>query len=103
MKIRFKLVRERRPDFLLFHIFNVRTTERDRLKAFLPENRIHSEIHYPIPPNMQTAMKGIIDNQPTPISKEIHETTLSLPISYGNTEDEIYKVCEVMNRFASKN
>lgn len=86
----------------VYHIFNIRTSERDHLKAYLLENKIHTEIHYPIPPNMQTAMKGIIDNQPTPLAKEIHDTTLSLPISYGNTGEEIFKVCEVMNNFASK-
>jgi dTDP-4-amino-4,6-dideoxygalactose transaminase len=87
----------------VFHIYNIRTPERDNLKAYLLDNGIHSEIHYPIPPYLQPAMKGIIDDQISPIAKEIHDTTLSLPISYGNTEDEIYRVCEVMNRFASKN
>ena len=76
----------------VFHIFNVRTKERDRLKEYLLDKGIHTEIHYPIPPNMQNAMKGIIDNQKTPIAKEIHETILSLPISFGNTEEEIFKV-----------
>lgn len=87
----------------VFHIYNVRTHLRDKLKAFLMENMIHTEIHYPIPPNEQQAMKGILDNQVTPLAKEIHETTLSLPISYGNTDDEIFRVCEVMNKFASGN
>jgi len=87
--------------FDVYHIFNVRTTFRNELKEYLMENKIHTEIHYPIPPNMQIAMKGILDSQSTPIAKEIHETTLSLPISYGNTDKEIYRVCEVMNKFAS--
>jgi dTDP-4-amino-4,6-dideoxygalactose transaminase len=86
----------------VFHIYNIRTPERDRLKAYLLDNGIYSEIHYPIPPYLQKAMKGIIDDQVSPIAKEIHDTTLSLPISYGNTEDEIYRVCEVMNQFATK-
>ncbi|MBK7627777.1 MAG: DegT/DnrJ/EryC1/StrS family aminotransferase [Bacteroidales bacterium] len=86
----------------VFHIYNIRTPDRDKLKAYLRENGIHSEIHYPIPPYLQTAMKGIIDNQISPIAKEIHDTILSLPISYGNTEDEIYRVCDVMNHFALK-
>lgn len=86
----------------VFHIYNVRTHLRDKLKAFLLENMIHTEIHYPITPNEQLAMKGILDKQVTPLAKEIHETTLSLPISYGNTDDEILRVCEIMNKFASK-
>jgi dTDP-4-amino-4,6-dideoxygalactose transaminase len=44
-------------------------------------------------------MKGIIDNQQTPIAEEIHSTVLSLPISYFHTDDNIYKVIETMNKF----
>lgn len=85
----------------VFHIYNIRTNLRDKLQAFLMENKIRTEIHYPIPPNEQLAMKGILDKQVTPLAKEIHETTLSLPISYGNTDEEVFRVCEIMNKFAS--
>jgi dTDP-4-amino-4,6-dideoxygalactose transaminase len=85
----------------VFHIYNIRTPARDKLKAFLFKNNIHTEIHYPIPPNRQVAMKGILDDQMTPISQEIHDTNLSLPISYGTTDKEVYRVCEVLNYFAS--
>ena len=87
--------------FDVYHIFNVRTSARDKLRNFLINNNIQTEIHYPIPPNMQKAMIGILDKQHTPIAKLIHDTTLSLPISYGNTEEEIFRVCECMNKFAS--
>ncbi|EMY04278.1 hypothetical protein LEP1GSC029_1409 [Leptospira interrogans str. 2002000626] len=33
------------------------------------------------------------------ISEEIHRTTLSLPISTFHTEEDIYKIVEIMNRF----
>lgn len=85
----------------VYHIFNIRTNHRNKLKSYLLENGIHTEIHYPIPPNKQLAMKGIIDDQATPIAKEIHDTTLSLPISYSHTEEQISRVCEVMNKYAS--
>ncbi|MCX6327614.1 MAG: DegT/DnrJ/EryC1/StrS family aminotransferase [Bacteroidia bacterium] len=86
----------------VYHIYNIRTKKRDRLKTYLLENKIYTEIHYPIPPNRQVAMKGFIDDQITPVAQEIHDTTLSLPISYGNSEEEVFRVCEMMNKFASK-
>lgn len=43
-------------------------------------------------------MEGIIEGE-FPLSEEIHKTTLSLPISYGHTLDDIYKVIEVLNKF----
>ncbi len=85
--------------FDVFHIFNIRLNHRDQLKSFLLEKNIHCEIHYPVSPNKQEAMKGIIDHIETPISEKIHNTTLSLPISFGHTEEDIHIVCDVMNKF----
>lgn len=84
--------------FDVYHIFNVRHPKRDKLKEYLLSNDIQTEIHYPVPPHKQKAMKGIISGD-YPISEEIHNTTLSLPCSFGHTETEIYKVVEVMNKF----
>jgi len=83
----------------VYHIFCIRHQKRNELKEYLLKNDIKTEIHYPLAPNKQIAMKGIIDNIITPIAQEIHETTLSLPVSYFHTEEDISKVIEVMNKF----
>jgi len=85
--------------FDVFHIYCIRHPKRDELKQYLLENGIKTEIHYPLAPVKQLAMKGIIDDQITPIAEEIHKTTLSLPISYFHTDDDINKVIEVINKF----
>ncbi len=85
--------------FDVFHIYNVRHPKRDALKEYLLKHDIKTEIHYPVPPHQQKAMKGILDKKEFPISEEIHATTLSLPISYCTTTDEVNKVIEVMNKF----
>lgn len=88
------------PDFYdVYHIFNIRHPKRNELKEYLLKNDIQTEIHYPIPPNKQKAMEGILDDQPTPIAEEIHQTTLSLPISNFHTQADIGHVIEIMNRF----
>jgi dTDP-4-amino-4,6-dideoxygalactose transaminase len=88
------------PDYFdVYHIFNVRHPKRDELKNYLLENDIKTEIHYPIAPNKQKAMIGILDKQLTPIAEEIHQTTLSLPISFCHTKADVLKVIEVMNKF----
>ena len=84
--------------FDVFHIYCVRCSERDKLKEYLEENGVGSAIHYPVPPHKQKAMEGIIDGE-FPISEEIHESILSLPISYWHTEEDIKKVVDVLNRF----
>ena len=85
--------------FDVYHIFNIRHPKRDALREYLLKNEIKTEIHYPVAPNKQKAMKGIIDNQITPIAEEIHQTTLSLPISFFHTKETIYKIVETMNSF----
>lgn len=83
----------------VFHIFNVRHEKRDKLKEFLLENNIKTEIHYPVAPNKQKAVQEIFSEQNYLIADEIHKTTLSLPISYYHQEAEILTVVEVMNKF----
>ena len=86
--------------FDVYHIFQIRHQNRDELKAWLLENGIKTEIHYPVPPIKQEGYRDIFANQkPTPIAEEIHSTVLSLPISYGTTEEEVARVIEVINQF----
>jgi len=82
----------------VYHIFNVRHGERDRLKDYLAERGIKTEIHYPVSPNRQRAMKGIWDAD-LPVSEEIHATTLSLPISYFHTIEDVDAVIAALNDF----
>jgi dTDP-4-amino-4,6-dideoxygalactose transaminase len=81
------------------HIYNIRHFRRDQLREYLLKEGIGTEIHYPVPPHKQKAMLGLFENEKYPISTEIHNTTLSLPISFFHTEADIFKVVEVLNRF----
>lgn len=83
----------------VYHIFNVRHPMRDDLKTYLAKNQVFTEIHYPVPPSQQKALQGLVSFQSTPISDEIHATTLSLPISSFHSPGEISRVIEIMNRF----
>ena len=65
---------------------------------YLEKKNIMSDIHYPIPPYKQKALKKMF-NGSFPISDEIHNTTLSLPISFAHTKKQIYEVTKVMNKF----
>ncbi|TZF96189.1 DegT/DnrJ/EryC1/StrS family aminotransferase [Chryseobacterium panacisoli] len=82
----------------VWHLFVIRTENRDELQKYLTENGIQTLIHYPIPPHRQQAYKEWND-QSFPISEKIHEEVLSLPISPVMTEEEIEKVIEIVNGF----
>jgi dTDP-4-amino-4,6-dideoxygalactose transaminase len=83
----------------VYHIYNIRTYQRDELKKYLLDNGIFTEIHYPMPPNMQEGYQRFFNESHFPISAEIHATTLSLPISYATKIEDVYCVIKVINQF----
>jgi len=85
--------------FDVYHIYNIRHPERDRLRSFLSERGVKTEIHYPVAPHRQKAMQGILTGS-YPIADEIHQTTLSLPISASHTDQDIHEVVAVLKEFA---
>lgn len=83
-----------------YHIFNIRCNNRDELKEYLLKRGIKTEIHYPLAPNKQRGYLKYIGDKSFPISELIHRTTLSLPISFSSTSEEVKTVCSVINDFA---
>lgn len=86
----------RDDEYDVFHIFGVRHTRREQLREWLLKQGVKTEIHYPIPPHRQKAMRGVLSGD-YPIADTLHATELSLPISTGHREDEIRKVCDILN------
>jgi dTDP-4-amino-4,6-dideoxygalactose transaminase len=83
----------------VYHIYTIRHQLRDQLKHYLAENGIMTEIHYPVPPHRQKALRGMFDEKSYPLADEIHATTLSLPISVCHSPEDIERVIAIMNRF----
>ncbi len=82
----------------VWHVFVVRTKERDKFQKYLLENGIQTIIHYPTPPHKQGAYKEW-ENLSFPITEEIHNTIISLPISPVMIDEEVKKVVEVVNEW----
>lgn len=84
----------------VYHVFAIRSNERDNLQRFLLEKGIQTSIHYPVPvPRQKVVTEYVWDEDDYPVADEISSTTLSLPLSYFHTEDEILKVCDCVNEF----
>lgn len=81
-----------------WHLFVVRTPQREQLAAFLAEKDIQTVIHYPIPPHQQEAYPEL-SGQSLPITEAIHREVLSLPMSPVMDSSEVTKVIEGLNRF----
>lgn len=84
--------------FDVYHIFNIRHEKRDILREYLRKKDVGTEIHYPIPPHRQKALSFLSDRK-FPVSEKIHKTTLSLPVSTMHSEEDIYRVVEILNKF----
>lgn len=85
-------------DAHVWHLFVVRTKQRDNFQKYLLDNEIQTIIHYPIPPHKQECYK-LWNNLSYPITEEIHKSVLSLPISPVMSDDEVKKVVEIINEY----
>jgi dTDP-4-amino-4,6-dideoxygalactose transaminase len=85
-------------DSHVHHLFVIRTKERDKLQTYLAENGIQTLIHYPIPPHKQKCYKQW-NHFSFPITEQIHDEVLSLPISAVMTEEEIEKIIHIINKY----
>ena len=71
------------PDWAspVWHLFVVRSQQRDTLQAQLQQRGIDTMIHYPIPPHLQPAYAELGYAQDAfPIAEAIHREVLSLPM-----------------------
>lgn len=82
----------------VFHLFVIQTKYRDELKLYLKENNIETVIHYPIPPHKQEALKEYAMVK-LPVTEQLHEEVLSLPISPIQTIEETQTIIDCINSF----
>jgi dTDP-4-amino-4,6-dideoxygalactose transaminase len=83
-----------------FHIFPIRLRKRDDLKIYLEENRIQTQIHYPVPPHLQPAFRFLgYRKGDFPVTEEISDTELSLPIYPGLSTDSVDRISQCIRHF----
>jgi len=82
----------------VWHLFVIRTKRRDELQKFLLDNGVQTLIHYPIPPHRQKAYEQW-NNESYPISEQIHNEVLSLPLSSVQSLEDTVKIVKVINEF----
>lgn len=84
----------------VFHLYVVRTQQRQELQEHLSAAGIQTMIHYPIPPHQQRAYQEW-NQQSYPLTEAIHQEVLSLPISPVMTDEDVSAVIHACNEFCA--
>ncbi len=83
-----------------WHLFVVRTPQRNALQAHLKAHGIGTMIHYPVPPHLQEAYRELSLPPGTfPLSEAIHREALSLPIGPHLSVKDAAQVVEAVRAF----
>ena len=88
----------------VYHLFPIllqNKEQREALQAYLAENGVGTVIHYPIPPHLQECYKNspLQSEGGLPITEQIADTELSLPISPTMTLEEAEEVVRLINEW----
>ena len=85
-----------------WHLYVVRSTERDALRRALAERGVETIVHYPVAPHMQAAYASLgFAPDDLPIAREIHEQVLSLPLGPSLSNEEQQHVIEALHECAA--
>jgi len=84
----------------VYHLYVIRTEQRDNLLDFLKKNGISAGIHYPIPLHLQPVYKHLNHKEGDfPITENSSKEILSLPMFPELTQEQITYICEKIKEF----
>ena len=83
----------------VYHVFVIRCQQREALQKHLADQGIQTLIHYPIPPHQQQAYKEW-NTQSFPVSEQIHQQVLSLPMGPTLAMEDVAKVIQAVNELS---
>lgn len=88
----------------VFHLYVVRSTHRDGLKAFLKENSVGTSIHYPVPVHLQPAYRGraVIGRGGLEHTEQVCREILSLPMYPQMTDEQVQRISHLIARWDSQ-
>jgi dTDP-4-amino-4,6-dideoxygalactose transaminase len=87
----------------VYHIYAIRTKNRDALQGFLAERGINCLIHYPLPIHLQDAYRSLgLKGGNFPIAENCAGEVLSLPMYPELAGDHIEQVVREIRNFSSQ-
>ena len=84
----------------VYHLYVIRSDNRDMLREHLARNGVGTQIHYPMPAHLQGAYKNLgMKEGSFPITEKSAKQILSLPLYPELEKNKIRKVIELINKF----
>ena len=84
----------------VYHLYVIRTSQRDRLQAHLNARQIGTLIHYPIPIHCQQAFQHLnLARTQLPVTEEAATEVLSLPLYPGIADEAVQAVGTAISDF----
>lgn len=82
----------------VYHLYVVRTQERNALQAGLRDEGIGTDIHYPLPTHLQPIYAPFAPPGGLPTTERLAQEILSLPMFPELTDDEVHAVAMAVKR-----
>ncbi|MEW6380871.1 MAG: DegT/DnrJ/EryC1/StrS family aminotransferase [bacterium] len=87
----------------VYHLYVVRSPERERLRQRLADNGIFTSIHYPLPVHYQKAYQWLgYTRGDFPVSERFSSEILSLPLYPELTDEHIEYICRIIRETGGK-
>lgn len=84
----------------VYHLFVIRTEQRDELREHLGKHGIDTGLHYPIPLHLQNAYTWLgLKEGSLPVTERVAHTCLSLPMFPQMTEGQVDRVSSAIRAF----
>ncbi len=84
----------------VYHLFIVRTQQRDALRAFLDERGVSTAVHYPFPIHRTEAYAELgLGEGSLPVAERLAEEICTLPLFPSMSDDEVTQVIEAVQDF----
>ncbi len=84
----------------VFHLYVIRTSARDELRAYLTQRGVGTGIHYPVPCHLQPACASFgTESSRLPVTEQLVDEILSLPMFPELRDEEIDYTVNVIREF----
>ncbi|GAB6183969.1 DegT/DnrJ/EryC1/StrS family aminotransferase [Thermodesulfovibrio hydrogeniphilus] len=83
----------------VYHLYSIRSSEREKIKETLHSHGIPAVVYYPIPMHLQKALKFLDYKEGDfPVAEKVSKEILSIPIYPEISDEEVFEISQIIIR-----